>query len=433
MAINLNLKTYGEQFNAFVNFANANAGNADALACIQGDVAGGLLDPDGKARTIVAKVGDEIKGFTNPFFKRSQTHKDLNNAVRDLFKETVLKVCGVDDIDKLPPSVLAVMKKGDYGANGGHPLSVRRILAVTRAIKALAAEPFTVSGNSGAAADIKNIVKAKMATLHGSKHEKTLALKNKMDNLAKALVSLSLVQDMQDIQNGKESQFKKDHMRLFVAPTFQIGKQTLAFGNDTPLEEKNDIIAKFVTQDMNATYANLAPRDVKKAHAVMVMVAQHFAISMQDGVRGGLSIGQAESPFGIGQHNRKAEDSPLTFSFNDDGSMHLGLMLKYDDPQLILNTKAGDRDVQRVYQFFDAGTSVTFSADVEINAQELEKIAETDYSKFDYDTVSGVRQGQPDEDEAVAEAMGEFALGEGFKVSVSCSVALNGGEIVSES
>ena len=46
MAINLNLDKYGDQFRAFVNFANANANNADTLACIQGDVAGGLLDPD---------------------------------------------------------------------------------------------------------------------------------------------------------------------------------------------------------------------------------------------------------------------------------------------------------------------------------------------------------------------------------------------------
>ena len=435
MAINLNLEKYGNQFRAFVNFANANANDADTLACIGGDAPGGLLDPEGNVRAIVAKTDDDkIKRFKhNLLFSRNDDQKALNNAVRDLFKETVLKVCGVGKIEDLPPSVRAVMRKGDYGVNGGHPLSVRRILAVTRAIKALADEPFTVGGNSKAAAEAKDIVKTKLATFHGSKREKTLALKNKMDNLAKALFSMSFVQDMQDLQDGKDSQFKKDHTRLIVAPKFKIGNQTLTFDNDTRLEEKNDIIAKFVTQDMNATYANLAPRDLKKAYAVMVMVAQHFAISMQNGAKGGLSTGQAaEAPFGIGQPDRKTENSPLTFSFNDNGSMHIGLMLKYDDPQVILDTKVGKKTVQKLYQWFDAGTSVTFSADVEITAQELEKIVETDYSKFDFGTVSGARQGQPDEDEAVAEAMGEFALGEGFKVSVSFSVVLNGGDVATE-
>lgn len=160
-------------FRAFVNFANANANNADTLACIQGDAPGGLLDPDGKARTIVAKTDDDrIKSLRkNQFFNRNDDQKALNNSVRDLFKETVLKVCGVDDIDKLPPSVLAVMRKGDYGVNGGHPLSVRRILAVTSAIKALADEPFTVGGNSVATPVFKGAINAKLATFPGSRSE----------------------------------------------------------------------------------------------------------------------------------------------------------------------------------------------------------------------------------------------------------------------
>ena len=136
MAINLNLEKYGDQFRAFVNFANTNANNADTLACIQGDAPGGLLDPDGNVRSIVAKTdGDKIKPYKNLFFSRKNDQKALNNSVRSLFKETVLKVCGVGRIEDLPPSVRAVMRKGDYD-NKGHPLSVRRIRAVTDAIVA---------------------------------------------------------------------------------------------------------------------------------------------------------------------------------------------------------------------------------------------------------------------------------------------------------
>ena len=58
----------------------------------------GLLDQDGERRTIVVKNGDTIR----PLFGRSQAHKDLNNEVRELFKETVLKVCDAQTLDDLP-------------------------------------------------------------------------------------------------------------------------------------------------------------------------------------------------------------------------------------------------------------------------------------------------------------------------------------------
>ena len=138
MAINLNLDKYGAQFNAFVNFAQS-ANDENTLACIGG---GALLDPDGKPRTIVAKTDDDrIKSlWKNQFFSRNDNQERLNNAVRDLFKETVFKVCGAKSFRDLPQAVRDVMKEKDYGADGGHPLSVRRILAVTNAIKAIAGE-----------------------------------------------------------------------------------------------------------------------------------------------------------------------------------------------------------------------------------------------------------------------------------------------------
>ena len=68
--------------------------------------------------------------------------------MRDLFKETVLKVCGVRTLDDLPKAVRDVMKKGDYD-NDGHPLSVRRIRAVTGAILAEAGKE-TESTSGGA-------------------------------------------------------------------------------------------------------------------------------------------------------------------------------------------------------------------------------------------------------------------------------------------
>jgi len=132
MAINLNDSLYGAQFSAFCSLANDSKLSQDSLISV--DEAGrgkGLLDQDGERRTIVVKKGDTIR----PLFGRSQGHVDLNNEVRNLFKETVLRICGAKDLNSLPKSVQDVMKKGDYD-NEGHPLSIRRIRAVTSAIVA---------------------------------------------------------------------------------------------------------------------------------------------------------------------------------------------------------------------------------------------------------------------------------------------------------
>ena len=132
MSINLNHSIYGAQFSAFRDLANQASLAQDTLVSI--DEAGrgkGLLNEAGERRKIVVKKGDTIR----PLFGRSQGHVDLNNEVRNLFKETVLKVCGARTMDDLPKSVFKAMKSSDYD-NKGHPLSVRRIRAVTSAILA---------------------------------------------------------------------------------------------------------------------------------------------------------------------------------------------------------------------------------------------------------------------------------------------------------
>lgn len=138
MAINLETNQYSAQFNAFVQFAKNKDLTEDTLVRIDASEKGpGFLGPNGVPRKIVVKEGDEIKGFTNPFFIRSKTHKDLNFAVRELFLKTILDVCNVTDVDHLPPAVRAVLNKGDFG-KAGHPLSVRRIRAITDAVREVA-------------------------------------------------------------------------------------------------------------------------------------------------------------------------------------------------------------------------------------------------------------------------------------------------------
>ena len=138
MAINLETNQFSAQFNEFVQFAKREGLTQDTLVRIDaGETGRGMLGPNGAPRKIVVKEGDEIKGITNPFFIRSKTNKDLNFAVRELFLKTILDVCNVTDVDKLPKTVRAVLNKDDFG-KAGHPLSVRRIRAITEAVREVA-------------------------------------------------------------------------------------------------------------------------------------------------------------------------------------------------------------------------------------------------------------------------------------------------------
>ena len=418
---------FNATMNQFVNWANRDGiGKTDLVHAKKTQGTTG----DAKI-AIVGNTGDGIGFFASR--RRSADTKEMNNATRELFKQAVMDLFGAKTIDGVPKSVRDKMKLCDYDGEG-HPLSAHRIRSVAKAANsALAAKAFAVSGTSEAAPVFKGAINAKLATFPGSRSEKAVALKNEIDRIAKNRFNLFFADDMKDSQDGTQTQFAKDHMRMVVTPKFKIGNETVTFDNETSLEDKKDIIAKFVRKDMNARFADLDGADRNKAYAVMSFIGQRFAICMQEGVNRSLITGRMrEPPIKVGQHNRDASNSPLSFSFGDDGSLHVNYKTVYDEPMITHERPKGNMVVQKQYADFDAGSSLTYTADVEIDAAEFERMANTDYTTFDYRVANDVMQGQPGEDEDAAATMGQCRFGEGVKVNVSCAVALNGGELVSE-
>ena len=102
------------QFQKFYEFAQARKleGKNTAIAKLGGDAP---ADPLAE-RSIVAKKGDFIGKF------RFQASKDVNNAVRDLFRQTVIDMFGGER--NIPDSVKTAMLLKDYGK--GKPLTARR-------------------------------------------------------------------------------------------------------------------------------------------------------------------------------------------------------------------------------------------------------------------------------------------------------------------
>lgn len=125
----LGINGYNDAFKAFTDFATQAKGGS-TIAQVGGEkntVAGtGPL----AGRTIVAKTGFDFIGNVG----RRQASRDVNNEVRELFKQAIADMFGGPD--KIPESVRDAMKLSDFGK--GKPLTARRILAVKTAVDQVA-------------------------------------------------------------------------------------------------------------------------------------------------------------------------------------------------------------------------------------------------------------------------------------------------------
>ena len=110
------------QFDQFVRFAEQamQAGKAKTIASLGAEGATGLA-----ARDIKPGSGDSLGAW-----RRSSVSKGANDAVRELFRQSVAAMFGGND--RIPEDVQKAMLLKDYGK--GKPLSARRILAVQRAV-----------------------------------------------------------------------------------------------------------------------------------------------------------------------------------------------------------------------------------------------------------------------------------------------------------
>lgn len=403
--------------NSFIEWAQRdNVGNDNLVH------ATALPSKDGMQVKLSDNKNDGI-GFCARW-RRDDYTKNMNNATRTLFKNAVMDLFNAKTINDVPKAVRDKMKLGDY--DKGRPLSARRILAVVTAVKdVIVANAFNVSGTGEAATEMKGMINDKLDTLEGTEKEKMATLKSDMNRIAKNRFNMFFADDMKAQQTGQESQFEKDHYRLMSSPKFKIGNETLTFNSNTPLEEKKDIIAKFVKKDVNAKFSDLKGPDLKKAYTVMTFSSQLFGITMMDGVVRGLAHDLNEPPIQFGQQDdRRETDSPMEFSFRDDGSLRVHLEDVRNKPQFQVETETS----VRTHMNFEPGSSVICTSDVEIDAKELEKISNTDYTVFDRSIPeTAMDTGVRDQNEAGAAAMGDLRFGPGVTVRVSCTVVFNGG------
>ena len=418
MAINLNIEKYGDQFRAFVNFANANANNADTLACIEGDEPGGLLDPDGNVRSIVAKTdGDKIKPYKNLFFSRKNDQKALNNSVRSLFKETVLKVCGVVRIEDLPPSVRAVMRKSDYD-NDGHPLSVRRIRAVTDAIRVLDAGPIPIAGDG--AGVVRDALMAGSG-LERAKHP-GFELKKRMARCAVASVQTLAAKGMAHFKgrdgeinlDGYTDTFQMDIKRQFPI-RFNGGPEIHALG----AAKARDAYVDFLTDGEVKTYAEADDRTKIKANALMMLTAQGISGCAMKAVGNAFDADGIMSRVTPGGNGGGRIDY-INVTKDEAGNITIQSDTTFNAPTLIV---MDGKKMPRTFMC-DGDSSMAYHLKVTVDAESLDRFAGADWKNFDREAIRAIEneEGRPHRLEEAANALPEDTK---LKVDVDVSFGIN--------
>lgn len=391
MAINLNTATYREQFNAFVNFASKHR-NPDHVARVGETRAGtDIIGLEGEPRTITAKDWDGAGQVL-----RSAAARKVNNEVRDLFLKTIISVCNVKTIEELPQSVKDVLKIEDFDGKG-HPLTARRIKAVTNAVLAAAglteAAGTFAFGNSPAVAKLQHMVmNAPCMPANATPDKKVTAFLDKLrENTAKEIATTIPDQVCEEfVSNGTvnfnkvHNQFAKDlnrDMRVYIGSS--DGSRT-----EVPkdYEGARDKIVQFITGEKNDTFDSVGDSVKRQTGVLMSMLNQCSNIAIMNGFLS--AVKTEDESYGFSDFGSTAgTNMDYTLTKKKNGDIQISFSQANGCGLITMMDKTG------AHQYFmDGSTSccrvgmeMTFSSD------KLKDVADGDWTELDYNAFKNAK------------------------------------------
>ena len=360
MKINLN----DQQYRQFVDFAAAV--DKDDFAKL------------GAGSHVVKKTEFDFYGNS----RRGAPSREINDNVRALFKSTILRMFNVTSEEHLPESLRNAMKLHDYGE--GRPLSARRIRAVDREIKALAAVNF-----SGKMSKLVSETLLKGCGIPKSQ-DPAQELKRRMNAIAKAKVQTSTAKQIGvDLRTDGHGN-KLDH--------FDFGKDRTAFNKDYKRavnvhinggpslaglepEAARDEIVKFLTGDDNATYAAADDQTKIKAQVLMANANQSVAASFMSGV--GYSFDPKGKTSRLSGTTAAKQNFDFNFTKDAQGNIVIKCDLKATPAQFMVTDENGRSEMKSS----DVGGYCKYHMDVTIRPENLDRFARARWETFSYEPV----------------------------------------------
>ena len=418
MAIELNANQYAAQFSAFVKFAGHN--NQGFVARIEKqkpdnnlldpDNPGKLVGPDGQARNIVAKSWDGSGQVL-----RGKGSRTVNNEVRELFLKTILGVCGAKKVEDLPQSVQDVLKIEDFDGKG-HPLTARRIKAVTKAVQEhlgiTEAAGAYVSGSSPAVAKLQHMVMTApcIPANATTPADKMAAFGDKLrENATKEIITTipdiigkSLITNGKIDFNKVHEQFKKDinrDMRIYIGKTGAGNKggiDGLEKGNDggrteipRNYEEARDGLVKFITGDKDDTFEDASESVKRQTVVLMSILNQCASISMMTAFMSTVTTDNASYMFSD-QGTKAGTNLDFTLTRKSNGDIQITLSQDNGCGVLTVTDENGGGTF-----FMDGATSYCrVGLDINLSSDRLQSVADGDWSQFDYNAFDEAGRGK---------------------------------------
>ena len=397
MAINLNTKAYGEQFNAFVNFASKQTNLSNVARVGETKAGTNLIGLDGEPRTITAKNWDG----SGQVWRLGGSRK-VNNEVRDLFLKTILSVCSADKIEELPQSVQDVLKAQDFDGKG-RPLTARRIKAVTDAVlvasNLTAVEGNIAFGTSPAVKKIQNMVMTAPCVPPDAEPDKKLAAFSAKlsEKVSKEIVGhvphmicKQFIADGKMDVNKEHEQFIKDQnrdMKVFIEGLKHKNDVNKMDGDKTYEVPKNfetarDKIVQFITGDKEDvdTFESASDSVKRQTCLLMSLITQYTSSAVlnsflnlieKDGVRlatmedSGLCKGGTGMTFTLSRTSK----GDIQISFEQDVGIR-GVNITGDTLPYFLDY---DRSCCHI------------GAEINLSAQRLETVANGDWTDWDFE------------------------------------------------
>ena len=312
---------------------------------------------------------------------RWKASRDINDTVRTLFKSTILSMFGVTSEEQLPETLRSVMKLHDYGE--GRPLSARRIRAVDREIKALAAVNFSGKMANSVAETV----------LKGSGIPKELdpaqELKRRMTSIAKAMVQTSTAKKIGVFLRTDSNDNKIDH--------FDFDKKNTAFEKDlcrdvdvrvnggpvlseTGYQATRDEIVKFITDGHVSTFAAADDKTKLVAHVLMANANQAIASCVMSGV--GCSFDPQGSSSRLTSMGGR-QTFNVNFVKDGNGNIVIKCDIKFMTPMFDYTDENGRRKTCKS----DTSAYSKYHMDVTITQESLDKFANAHWENLDYDPV----------------------------------------------
>jgi len=323
---------------------------------------------DGDALSCSYSRDDAPRGLFNRA-ARSQDQKNLNDATRAIFKQSVIEIFGTS-INDVPKNVRSAMKLADYDC--GKPLTARRIVAVNKAIgAALKAYAKTLGITGGGASEIASAIAKQGDVLKAT--DPAATYKSRVNRNATDSIKVHIASQASKEANGQlgNDAFDVDFVR---GMGLTVGGKRIKSRDPA---EARDRLVQFLTGDKHATFAGAADDVKRQVKVLLSMMHQGTFACILPSVYYSFDQNAQNAPFSLMEGGGDQSNS-FSISKDGDGNITIKAVVKYTQG---FNVNVGQ--IGMAPKVAGNGSYAKFEAEIKMTSNNLKWLADRDWTQVD--------------------------------------------------